>query len=208
MARREVQNHIKYEQGLLNAAINDIMTTSNDKVVWIYNGEVIKVKSYRELNKTLTKICREVYSSTPIIKNELFNKQKLSSSISLARIKLLDAMIENHDKEDFGFPEDSFPPEKTIYYTLFRKTGIHRINEEGQYVLDTPIGEELIDLWNECESFVASTIEKPRKIIELIKILKTQPFKLKQGFLEFWIPVYLFIRQQNFAIYNSNGALS
>lgn len=67
MARREVQNHIKYEQGLLNAAINDIMTTSNDKVVWIYNGEVIKVKSYRELNKTLTKICREVYSSTPII---------------------------------------------------------------------------------------------------------------------------------------------
>lgn len=206
VARREVQNHIKYEQGLLNAAINDIMTTSNDKVVWIYNGEVIKVKSYRELNKTLTKICREVYSSTPIIKNELFNKQKLSSSISLARIKLLDAMIENHDKEDFGFPEDSFPPEKTIYYTLFRKTGIHRINEEGQYVLDTPIGEELIDLWNECESFVASTIEKPRKIIELIKILKTQPFKLKQGFLEFWIPVYLFIRQQNFAIYNSNGA--
>lgn len=205
VAQKEVQNHIKFEQGLLNSAINDTMTSANGDVVWIYNGEALKVESYKELNKLLTNVCRDVYPSTPIVKNELFNKQKLSSSISLARVKLLDAMIENYDQEDFGFSADSFPPEKTIYYTLFHKTGIHRRSDDGQYVLDAPIGNELRDLWNECETFVASSVERPRKITELIKKLKAQPFKLKQGFLDFWIPIYIFVRQQNFAIYDSNG---
>ena len=40
----------------------------------------------------------------------------------------------------------------------------------------------------------------------MIKILKAQPFKLKQGVIDFWIPIFLFIKQQDFAIYNSNGA--
>ena len=46
----------------------------------------------------------------------------------------------------------------------------------------------------------------PQKISELIKILKSEPIKLKQGVIDFWIPIFLFIRQQDFAIYNEQGA--
>ena len=48
---------------------------------------------------------------------------------------------------------------------------------------------------------------KARKVSELIKILSAQPYKLKYGFLEFWIPTYLFIKRQDFALYDaSKGA--
>ena len=57
------------------------------------------------------------------------------------------------------------------------------------------------------ERFLESTEHKARKISELIKILSTQPYKLKQGFLDFWIPTYLFIKRQDYALYDaSKGA--
>lgn len=55
--------------------------------------------------------------------------------------------------------------------------------------------------------FLRNTENKARKISELIKMLSAQPYKLKQGFLDFWIPTYLYIKRQDFALYDaSRGA--
>ena len=59
-------------------------------------------------------------------------------------------------------------------------------------------------MWNESIRFLQSTIGKQRKISELIKILSNRPFKLKQGFIDFWIPTFLFIKRQDFALYDVN----
>ncbi len=52
--------------------------------------------------------------------------------------------------------------------------------------------------------FINSSVDKPRKLSELTKILKAAPYKLKQGVIDFWIPIFLFINQQDFALYNGN----
>jgi hypothetical protein len=152
----------------------------------------------------LSEVCDEVYYSTPIIQNELFNKQKINSAISLARVTLLNTLIDDNciATNDLGFEEDKFPPEKTIYYTLLKNTGIHReIN--GVYNLTEPNSEAITELWNKCEEFLKSAIEKQRKLGDLIKVLKAAPFKLKQGFLDFWIPIYLIIKKQDYSLYDS-----
>lgn len=206
VAKREVENLLAYERTLLNNAINGALVSKGSSCTWLYRGEPVVVNSWKTLNKLLNRVVREVYNQTPIIRNELFNKQKLSSAISLARIKLLDAMLESSDKEDFGFPKETCPPEKTIYYTLFKSTGIHRQNEKGDYILGAPQNDRIMSLWQECEKFIASTIDKPRKLSELIRILKSQPFKLKQGVIDFWIPIFLYVKQEDFAMYNGSGA--
>lgn len=61
-------------------------------------------------------------------------------------------------------------------------------------------------LWDACEEFLVSTTNKPRKISELIKLLSARPYKLKQGFLEFWIPTYLYIKKQEYSLYGTGGA--
>lgn len=75
----------------------------NGQVEWFFNGEQQIIKSRKDFNKLLSTVCDVVYNETPIIRNELFNKQKISSAISLARVNLLDAMIEHWQEEDFGF---------------------------------------------------------------------------------------------------------
>lgn len=205
VAQKEVNNQIEFERQLLNSAINDTLLSEKDDVIWIYDGKRVPVHSLRQLNKLMTEVCRKIYYSTPVIINELFNRQKLSSAISLARVKLLEAMFDNNDREDFGFDKNSFPPEKAIYYTLFKRTGIHCQNKDGIYVLDAPTEESMYPLWEECEKFLGSSVDKPRRISDLIKLLKEAPFKLKQGFIDFWIPIFLFVRQQSFAVYSANG---
>jgi hypothetical protein len=206
VAINEVNNLLLYEKSLLNKSINESLIAYNDNVTWFYNGKIKPICNLYDFNQLLSKICDDVYYSTPIIQNELFNKHKVSSQISTARVALLEKLIDDECvmSEDLGFEKTEFPPERTIYYTLLKNTGIHRqIN--GAYTLCEPNNESVKDLWNKCEDFLKSAIEKQRKLGDLIKELKTAPFKLKQGFLDFWIPVYLIIKKQDYSLYDSEG---
>ena len=134
------------------------------------------------------------------MRNELFNRHKLSGTISSARKNYLSALIEHNTKEDLGFPPDKFPPEKTIYYSLLKDTGLH-IN--GIFD-DTNVKSSFRPLWDASEEFLQSTVNKPRRISELTRTLLEKPYKVKQGLLDFWIPTYLFIRRQDFALYDAS----
>ena len=202
VALREISNLKAYEQSLLNKELKDSLFSYNERVGWIYKGEKQNINRQRDFNALLSKVCADVYSQTPVINNELINKHKLSSSISTARIKYLQALLTNVDKEDLGWEKDKFPPEKTIYYTLLKTTGIHR---NGQFS-DAPTDKGIMTLWNACEKFLQSTQDKPRKVSELIKMLSEQPFKMKMGVLDFWIPTYLYIKRLDYSLFGNNGA--
>ena len=200
VASNEVENILKFETEQLNAALNDTLFDS-DSVVWIYNAETVQIKSQRDLNHQLSLICNDIYPDTPILRNELFNRHKVTSVISAARVNLLDAILANSDKQDLGFDANTFPPEKTIYFTLLQETGMHRKADDGTYYLGEPQNDNVRAIWDACCEFVAGSVEKPRKLSELITILKSSPYKLKQGVIEFWLPIFLYIKQQDFALY-------
>jgi len=199
VAVSEIRNLKEYEETLLNKAISDNLFSYKNRVVWIYNGKKQHVESHRDFNKLLSRVCNEVYFRTPVMNNELFNKHKLSGTISQARKSYLTHLTEHFSERGMGFPEDKFPPEKTIYSSLLLNTGLH-VN--GEFT-DMPGNVGFAPLWEACEDFLKSSENKARKISELIKILSTQPYKLKQGFIDFWIPTYLFIKRQDFALYDA-----
>lgn len=202
VAIAELENPKIHETSILNEIINKSIIDVNSDVVWLFNGTERYVHTLKELNRLLSYVCDTIYYKTPIIRNELFNRQKISSAISLARVNLLDAMLHHSDENDFGFLENSFPPEKTIYYTLFKETGIHRQTEDGTWILTEPASDNLRSLWDISIQFINSSTDKPKKLSELVKILSARPYKIKQGVIDFWIPIFLYINQQNFALYN------
>lgn len=202
VAINEINNLMEYEKVVLNKSISNSLFAYNGDVTWIFKGEEREVCSLKDFNQLLSVVCDEIYSQTPVLNNELFNKHKLSGSISSAKGKYLAALLNQSNEQDLGFPGDKFPPEKTIYYSLLKSTGLH-VN--GEFA-DVPSNEGIMPLWDACEEFLKSTTFKPRKISELIKKLSVKPYKLKQGFLDFWIPTYLYIKKQDFSLYGTNGA--
>ena len=202
VAINEINNLMEHEKVLLNKAIGESLFAYNDDVTWIFKGEKRQVRSLRDFNQLLSAVCDEIYPQTPLMNNELFNRHKLSSAVSSAKGKYLAALLHQSDKDDFGFPHDKFPPEKTIYYALLKSTGLHA---NGEFA-GAPAQEGIMPLWKACEEFLSSTTYKARKISELIKKLSSKPYKLKQGFLDFWIPTYLYIKRQEYSLYGTNGA--
>lgn len=200
VAFSEIMKLKEYEEDLLNKTISDNLFAYKNRVIWVFKGEQHKVSSLKEFNELLSYVCDNVYSKSPVMINELFNRHKLSSPISMARKNYLTALVEHYQEDDLGFNRDKFPPEKTIYYSLLKNTGLHK---NGVF-LDEPVGNGLTSIWRECNLFLQSSTSKPRRISELIKILSQQPYKMKQGFLDFWIPTFLFIKRQDFALSDAN----
>ena len=202
IAKGEILKQKAFETQLLNETINNCVEMVDGQVKWFFNGKQQVIKCRKDFNKLLSTVCDSVYKETPIIRNELFNKQKISSAISLARVNLLDAMIEHWQEENFGFFSTQYPPERTIYNTLLKSSGIHRQNEDGLWILGEPITPELQSIWAACSDFLVKSTEKPLKLSDLVKTLKMRPYKLKQGVIDFWLPIFLFVKQQEYALYN------
>ena len=204
VAHRELKALMNHERGLLNASVLDALFRYSQDVVWVYRGNEFQIDSKTSFNKFLSRICDEVYFSTPIYINEMVNKHKPSGAMSLARVNYLSHLLENSTEYNLGFEDSMFKPEKTIYLTLLKNTGIHRLFL-GTYELEAPQEESFCDLWNVCEAFLEGSKEKPRKLAELINTLKARPFKLKQGVIDLWIPTYLIIKKNDYSLYNDSG---
>ncbi len=206
IAEKEIQNQILFEKDMLNQAINHNLISYSEEVEWYYKGERKTIISQLEFNKLLSTVCNDIYFLTPVVQNELFNKHKVNSAVSQARGVLLNLLLDDSCVilEDLGMDKDKFPPEKTIYYSLLKNTGVHS-KSNGIYTLGAPTSDFLKSLWKKCEDFFESTIEAPRKIGDLVKDLKSAPFKLKQGFIDFWVPIFLIIKKQDYSLYDNEG---
>ena len=189
---------------LLNHYVIDSLYSESGNIVWISMGQRVILKNRQSFNKELTRICEVIYSATPVYKNELVNKTKVSGQVALARKRLLDRLIKDLHSTNLGFTSGEFPPEKSIYLTLLQKTGIHQIIDDVG-ILQQPVENSFRELWLAGETYLQSTLTKERKLDEFISILLSRPFKLKQGFVDIWVPIFLLAKSDEFALYEGES---
>lgn len=190
---------------LENLVMNKLF--NSDKNIWINNGKKHIISSKHGLYECLTSICYNLYNKTPKFNNELINKQFLSTPISTARKHLIRAMLSNEHLEDLGFEKDKFPPQKAIYISLLKESGIHQKNKKlGYYELGQPKNDSNFKaLWDESVDFIKSSLSNKRNLIELYELLSSPPYKLKKGLIDFWIPVFLISKNEDFALFHIDG---
>lgn len=212
VAQRILNEEKLYRNNQLKDMVEGALFDSNDKVSWIWNPEIDKqsnilnrnIKSYRDLNRLLSDCAKATYSSTPCYRNEMVNKEYLSTPILTARKALIRQLISHADEVNLGFDNKKFPPEKTIYLSLLKKTGIHN-ETNGIVSFAKPTDESFNPLWDKSERFLKESSEGKLPISAFIKALKTDEFKLKQGFIDFWIPIFLIIKKEDYSLYYEDG---
>lgn len=204
-AVKELNNILFHQLNLLNHYILNNLYSKKSDLIWIYNGAEAKINSKKNFNKLLSQICIEVYPKTPIFKNELVNKNKISSSIHTAKKNYLRALVDSWNKPELGFASDKFPPEKTIYLTLLKEQGISLYADEINFTTQVSNKSSFKHLWKYSNDFLNSAKKSKRKISEFLEPLTRKPFKLKQGLIDFWIPSFLFIKRDDFALFSENG---
>ncbi|MER3374040.1 MAG: hypothetical protein RIM83_05325 [Allomuricauda sp.] len=205
VAKRELENIVESQIRLLNHYITDSIYSGSKEVKWYFNGEEKKIADKKDFNKLLSQVCSIVYDATPVFKNELVNKHKISSSIHTAKRNYFKALANDWDKENLGFEDAKFPPEKTIYLSLLKENGISPFRENSIDVVSINRNSSFYKLWRASEDFLESAKSEQLKISELSDLLNKRPFKLKQGLIDFWIPTFLFLKRDDFAIFNEES---
>ena len=203
-AKAEIKTIINSQKALLNHYVLDSLYSN--KIQWFFDGKKIKLNSKQKLNKFLSEICSKVYPLTPTINMELINKHKVSGAINSSRKLYFNRLVNHWTEKDFGYPNDKFPSDKTIYWSLIKNKGIHKF-QNGNYVLSAPSSEDqnFLEVWKACEAFLESAKTETKDISELITILGEKPFKLKLGVIDFLIPTFLFAKKGDFALYDNKG---
>ena len=202
VAKRELENIVESQIRLLNHYITDNIYSLGKEVKWFFNGEEKEIVDKKDFNKFLSQVCSIVYNATPKYKNELVNKHKISSSIHSAKRNYFRALANDWDKENLGFEETKFPPEKTIYLSLLKENGISPYRENNTDFVSVSDKSSFYKLWKSSEDFVESAKNEQIKVSELCELLSKRPFKLKQGLIDFWVPTFMFLKRDDIAIFN------
>ncbi|MDO7845213.1 hypothetical protein Q5H92_02515 [Hymenobacter sp. M29] len=205
VAKRELDGILEHQEALLRHYVLDSLYAPDGNITWFFNGEAnTEFTGRRAFNRCLSAIAREVYTATPIYRSELVNRTNLSVPILTARKNYIRALFEKWQYAELDFPAKNYPPEKTIYLSLLRETGMHRVLG-GEYTLTAPTDATFLPLWEASEAFLQRSQDGHLKVRELMDDLTAKPFKLKQGFVDFWVPTFLFMKRHEFALYGEQG---
>lgn len=201
---KELDGLLQHQKKLLNQFVLESLYSKESALSWYFKGMKYTIDDRRSLNQLLSLICKTIYPDAPVFRNEMVNKTKLSGSISTARRNLLRQLVLHWTQPDLAFEPNKFPPEKTIYLTLLRETGMHRAADET-WELSAPTDASYGPIWRAAADFLESTRTGRRCVKELVEIYLAPPFKLKQGFIDFWLPIALFIQRDEYALYGPDG---
>jgi hypothetical protein len=203
IAVNELNNIKEHQIRSLNKLVTEDLYSTNNKVSWYISGNKVNIANPRILNQYLSNLAETIYSETPVFRNEMVNRTKLSTPITSARKSLIRNLLENWNTENLGYEGNNFPPDRTIYLSLLNRTGIHILNDIN-YEIGNPIDPSFYSLWNLGEEFINSTKHNKRNLQDFVDQLKQKPYKLKQGFVDFWIPIFLFAKRNDFALFSND----
>ena len=206
VATRELDKRLEVVEREVSERLSAIYGVDNKEAyVWYHQGQQTDIDSERTRNEYLSKICDEVFYETPFIRNELINRRKVSGAVTSARKKLIQAMLENGDKENLGI--SGYPPEMSIYRSLLWDTGIHRM-ESGVWGFHPPTADDKNSIghtWHAIESFLDKCEATRQPIENLYNHLSFPPLGVRKGPLPILLCAVILHYRTEIALYE-NGS--
>ncbi len=165
----------------LDLAIGEIYGPGDSH--WYWRARADQVANEKQLDALLSRACDETYRSAPQIWNELIVRRTLSSSATKARRNLVEAMIDHAHEQMLGL--SGYPPERAIYESVLRQSGIHRQESDGVWRFGPPTNPAMqIDpVWEAIQLFIESSVGTACPISDLYIQLAAPPYGIKAGLL-------------------------
>lgn len=155
------------------------------------NGaEETGIRTPRDLQALLSRICDEAYRDAPPLRNELLNRSALSAAAAAGRRNLIERIAAGGGGPRLGIR--GFPPEYSMFCALLEAGGFHRKGVDGSFCLGPPTNEAWRPIWGAIADFVDAAADAPVPLNDLLARLEAPPFGLRSG--PFPVLVALFLR--------------
>ena len=172
---------------------------------WYYRGVRREIGTQAGVNGLLSEVCDELYPKSPRIQNELINRRELSSTVAAARNRLLGKMVECAPQPALGI--DGYPPERSIYESLLRSTGIHR-QQGAAWAFTDPdprADHDLSSAWQWIDAMLLAHEGERVPLRHVADALSRPPYGLLQGPMPVLLCAYLLAHEAEVALYENDG---
>ena len=201
VAAREVRERLQAaqttEREVLNALIGNPGLSD-----WYWRNERLQVTDRRALQTALSDLMDRVYAKTPVIRNELINRDRLSSQAAAARNKLIQHMLAHQAKP--GLAIQKYPPERAIYRSVLEAGGLHLQTDAGWAFVapGAPDPLQLRPSWSCLDQLFVASESEPVTLARLMDALTMPPFGVKRGVFPILFLHYYLLHRFEIALFD------
>ena len=206
VAAREVRERLNVARVAEHDAVK-LLLGDPAQSLWYDGSHRLVIPDRRRLQVELSRIMGGIYNESPLIRNELINRNRLSSQAAAARNKLFQHMLDMPAQPDLGI--EKYPPERAIYRSILQAGGLHVQSPQGWNFVP-PNDEDPLRLrptWERLDDLMASSEESPITIGALADDLAAPPIGLRRGVFPILFLHYYLLHRYEIALYE-NGAYS
>ena len=165
---------------LIRKEIDKEFEDSNSYILYDSN-----INNSTNLSTIISEICEKIYSESPIINNEMINKQNISTPIVKARNIVIDCII----RKNKSLIETETSAEATIYKAIVDKKENKDINKVIKLI----------------ETYMKKSEKAGKLSFEPIyKMLKSEPYNIRDGVIPIFIALALENYSSNVILYYKN----
>jgi len=205
IAKEEVRNRILQTKDAVRSRIGSTFgipgTVLNPKLIdWYWNGsEIQELQVPRDFQHLLSQICAKVYHNTPILHNDLLNRNHLTSNAVSARRTLIRRVMNDDLEFEFG----KYPPERAMFHAMLERGGFWTQNKQLRHLSLRGRGSKSTwhATWTEIKNFFHRSRDKPLQLTDLYEKLRRPPLGLRIGVIPVLIAVWLRIEGKNTILY-------
>ncbi len=194
-ARNEVRQSIHRLTSALVHRLADLrspMQGSKD-ASWWHGGSALEISDGRDLNRQMSLIFDHRFAQAPKVRNELINRNVVSTAAAAARQRLLERMFSHAHVEDLGIEQT--PPEKAIYLSVLKDSGLHAPCQ-GQWSFQTPVrGND----WHLAWTALHELLEENGLVStrDVLTHLAAPPFGMRESVALLLIGAFLCVQRHN-----------
>ena len=212
--REEVSRQIAAAKAVLLERINQVLDVrsfrSGQGMDWFHQGKPAELASSRDLFTFVSTICDDVFSDSPMLRNELLNRRRLSSAAAGARMRLIERVLDNATEELLGMDPTKKPPEMSMYLSALKYANLHVAGRKGAKITLPKSDNDncnLIPTFNRMREVLVKQKDKRVSISELFSQLKQRPIGARDGILPLMLAIFCVAEAQHIAMYEDGRFL-
>ncbi len=166
------------------------MFESDECIVFVKTGKNVKQKQKEDLSRIADDVFEKLFSKTPIINNELVNKNVINTSVTKkTRNKIIENVLKGDVTTDYY---EASNQEASVFRAVYCVTGL---------VGDKKITTNMENVVEVIDKFVSRSCDNKLVLNELIELLSKPPIGLKRGVIPFYVAFVLARRTEDIVIY-------
>ena len=195
--RERLQAALAAEREVLNGLVGNPAISD-----WYWRQQRQKIVDRRSFQYVLSEVMDRIFAQTPLIRNELINRGRLSSQAAAARNKLFQHMLAGQTKPGLGIQK--YPPERAIYRSLLEAGRLH-VKTDAGFSFVAPSAKDplvLLPTYARLDQLFAASESTPVTLEGFMDALAMPPFGVKRGVFPFLFLHYYLLHRFEIALYD------